>query len=129
MKETKRLQDALGDFNDLYVQRSALLSFAGEMMAKGIAHPATLMAMGQLMGGLEAQQGVERERFRESFLRFSRKKNQARFDTLFGGGPSSAGDPGAGNASAATGGGPPAVEDNLTRTAAGPRILSEGEEP
>lgn len=88
VKETKRLQDALGDFNDLYVQRSALLSFAGEMMSKGTAPPATLMAMGQLMGGMEAQQAAERERFHESFQRFSRKRNRARFEALFDGPPS-----------------------------------------
>ena len=84
IKELKNLQDNLGDFNDLYVQRAALLGFAGEMLASGKAPPATLMAMGQLMGQLEARQTVEGEAFRARFQKFAREKNQKRFRRLFG---------------------------------------------
>lgn len=85
IKEVKSLQDNLGDFNDLYVQRAALLGFAGEMMATEAAPPATLMAMGQLMGQLEASQSVEGEAFRARFEHFAREKNQERFRRLFDG--------------------------------------------
>jgi len=84
LKELKRLQDNLGDFNDLHVQRDALLGFAEEMMETGVGPPATLMAMGQLMGQLEAQQLRERKAFRKRFRRFSSAENQARFKELFG---------------------------------------------
>jgi CHAD domain-containing protein len=84
IRELKNLQDNLGDFNDLYVQRAALLGFAGEMLASGAAPPATLMAMGQLMGQLEARQSVEGEAFRARFQRFGRTRNQTRFRSLFG---------------------------------------------
>jgi CHAD domain-containing protein len=84
IRELKMLQDNLGDFNDLQVQHQALLGFAEEMMATGVGPPATLMAMGQLMGQLEAQQGKERDAFRQRFRRFARQKNQRRFIRLFG---------------------------------------------
>ncbi len=83
LKELKRLQDNLGDFNDLQVQRNALFHFAEEMMETGVGPPATLMAMGQLMGQLETQQGREREAFRKRFKRFARKKNRRAFKELF----------------------------------------------
>jgi CHAD domain-containing protein len=84
IKELKNLQDTLGDFNDLYVQRAALLGFAAEMMASGKAPPGTLMAMGQLMGQLESRQAVEGEAFHARFEKFARERNRARFRKLFG---------------------------------------------
>jgi CHAD domain-containing protein len=84
IKELKNLQDNLGDFNDLYVQRAALLGFAAEMMASGKAPPGTLMAMGQLMGQLESRQALEAEAFHARFQKFARSKNQDRFRKLFG---------------------------------------------
>jgi CHAD domain-containing protein len=84
IKELKNLQDNLGDFNDLYVQRAALLGFAAEMMASGKAPPGTLMAMGQLMGQLEARQALEAEAFHARFQKFARARNQDRFRKLFG---------------------------------------------
>ncbi len=83
IKDLKNLQDNLGDFNDLYLQRASLLGFAGEMMASGAAPPATLMAMGQLMMQLEARQSVEGEAFRTRFRKFVRPKKQVRFRSLF----------------------------------------------
>jgi CHAD domain-containing protein len=89
IKELKRLQDHLGGFNDLQVQREALRSFAEEMMATEVGPPATLLAMGQLMGQLEGKQIQEREAFHEHYERFSRPKNQERFRELFGPAPGS----------------------------------------
>ena len=66
-RELKGLQDHLGDFNDLQIQREALGSFAEEMMAARTAPPATLLAMGQLMGQLEGKQTKEREAFHQQF--------------------------------------------------------------
>jgi CHAD domain-containing protein len=84
IREQKRLQDNLGDFNDLQVQRDALRGFAEEMLDTGVGPPATLMAMGRLMGQLETRQAAEREAFRHHFQRFSRPKNVKRFRKLFG---------------------------------------------
>jgi len=82
--ELKKLQDNLGDFNDLRVQAGALRGFAEEMLDTGVGPPATLMAMGQLMGQLEERQGVERRVFRKRFRTFARRENRRRFEELFG---------------------------------------------
>ena len=58
--------------------------FAEEIMATESGHPATLLAMGQLMGQLEGKQTGVREAFDESFGHFSRPKNQKLFRALFG---------------------------------------------
>lgn len=84
IKALKSLQDNLGDFNDLQVQSQALHSFAEEMMETGVGPPATLMAMGQLMGQLEAGQALERKAFHKRFAPFAGRKNRARFEELFG---------------------------------------------
>ena len=84
IKELKRLQDHLGDYNDLQVQREALGRFAEEMMATTVGPPATMLAMGQLMGQLEGKQIQEREAFHQHFGQFSCAKNQERFRDLFG---------------------------------------------
>jgi CHAD domain-containing protein len=84
IKELKNLQDNLGDFNDLQVQSRALQSFAQEMMDLGVGPPATLMAMGQLMGSLEAQQATERLAFHRRFRTFARRENRRHFEELFG---------------------------------------------
>jgi CHAD domain-containing protein len=84
IQELKRLQDHLGNFNDLQVQREALGAFAEEMMAGKAGPPATLLAMGQLMGQLEGKQAKEREAFHDHFARFARDKNFRKFKKLFG---------------------------------------------
>ncbi len=84
IRELKKLQDNLGDFNDLQVQTDALRSFADEMLEEGVGPPATLMAMGQLMGQLEKQVAVERMAFHQRFETFARKGNRRRFEELFG---------------------------------------------
>lgn len=84
IKELKNLQDNLGDFNDLQVQSRALHSFAQEMMDLGVGPPATLMAMGQLMGSLETRQTTERLAFHRRFRTFARRENRRHFQELFG---------------------------------------------
>jgi CHAD domain-containing protein len=84
IKELKMLQDNLGDFNDLQVQSAALRAFAEEMMTTGVGPPATLMAMGQLMGQLEAEQVLERRAFHKRFGAFARRGNRQRFEEAFG---------------------------------------------
>jgi CHAD domain-containing protein len=84
IKELKTLQDNLGDFNDLRLQAHALHAFAEEMMTLGVGPPATLMAMGQLMGQLEEKQAVERGAFQKRFKTFARRENRKRFEELFG---------------------------------------------
>jgi CHAD domain-containing protein len=94
IKALKRLQDRLGDFNDLQVQSETLSHLAEELMAAERGPPATLLAMGQLMGQMEGAQAKELEAFQEYFERFSRKKDRKRFKRLFSGGSSGDSSPG-----------------------------------
>jgi CHAD domain-containing protein len=121
IKELKNLQDNLGDFNDLYVQRAALLGFAAEMMASGKAPPGTLMAMGQLMGQLESRQAVEAEAFHARFQKFARAKNQDRFRKLFGPEGEEEIAPPAPEAPASSGSTPPAPDGLEGHSASAPR--------
>ncbi len=66
------------------MQRKALRSFAEEMMASDSGPPATLVAMGQLMGQMEGKQIQEREAFHQELKRFSGSGNRKRFKEFFG---------------------------------------------
>jgi CHAD domain-containing protein len=70
VKSLKRLQDNLGDFNDLQIQRETLKRFAEEMVAEGCATVESLMAMGRLVERLELRQAEERSRFTKRFAAF-----------------------------------------------------------
>jgi CHAD domain-containing protein len=69
--DLKDLQDVLGRFQDTEVQRRALRSFAEEMMADGTAAEAVL-AMGELIGHLDAEQDRARAEFDTAFSTFAR---------------------------------------------------------
>lgn len=83
IRDLKRLQENLGDFNDYSVQRDKLAEFAEEMMADGSAPASTFLAMGQLMHRLEEGQQREREKFADRFELFTKKDCRARFRRLF----------------------------------------------
>jgi len=85
LKELKRLQDHLGDFNDLHVQGTALRTFAGELMDTNRGPPSTLLAMGQLLGQMEMAQGKERKAFRQHILRFSQPRTQKKLENVLKG--------------------------------------------
>jgi CHAD domain-containing protein len=67
----KALQECLGEFQDSEVQAAAIRSFAGAMMAAGTARPATLLAMGELAGQLDADQQQARATFAGIFSAFA----------------------------------------------------------
>ncbi len=83
IKALKRLQDNLGEINDLEVQQSALGRLAREMQRDGPAPADCLLAMGRLMGHYERQQRKERRRFTDCFARFDEKSTRKRFKRLF----------------------------------------------
>lgn len=82
--DLKDLQDVLGRFQDSEVQRNTLRRFAEEMMAAGAPAPA-LLAMGELVGHLDAEQARAREQFSSAFARFSRPASTGRLQRLGGG--------------------------------------------
>jgi CHAD domain-containing protein len=82
--DLKVLQDDLGEFNDLEIQRHTLRRFALEMAEEGSAPAETLLALGQLVERLGARQQEARARFGDLYAQFSRPANRRRFVRLFG---------------------------------------------
>ena len=81
--DLKGLQDVLGRFQDSEVQRQGLHGFAEEMMADGTP-AAAVLAMGELIGHLEAEQDRARREFDGVFAHFVRPSNQRLMHSLGG---------------------------------------------
>ncbi|HET9946200.1 MAG TPA: CHAD domain-containing protein [Actinomycetes bacterium] len=81
--DLKVLQDVLGRFQDTEVQRAAMRDFAEEMMQDGTPTEAVL-ALGELIGHLDAAQDDARREFDDAFGRFARPANRRRLDDLAG---------------------------------------------
>ncbi|MGD8414363.1 MAG: CHAD domain-containing protein, partial [Candidatus Latescibacterota bacterium] len=82
VKQLKRLQDNLGEFNDLSVQRAELHSFLQKHRRKATVE--TAAAIGALVARLEDRQKRVRDGFSEAFAAFTAQDNADRFDHLFG---------------------------------------------
>jgi CHAD domain-containing protein len=85
LRSLKRLQDNLGDFNDLEVQQDALSGFARDLAANGTEHERTLLALGRLVERLAVEQERERSAVRKRFESFAERENQQRIRALFSG--------------------------------------------
>ena len=83
VKALKQLQDNLGEFNDLEVQKRTLQRFAHEMDEEGLTSVDSLLAMGRLLDHHDQRQRKERQRFARCFARFDDPGNQERFQRLF----------------------------------------------
>jgi len=81
--DLKGLQDVLGRFQDTEVQRHALRGFAEEMMT-GRTPTAAVLAMGELIGHLDAEQDRARHEFDGAFARFARPSRQQMMHGLGG---------------------------------------------
>ena len=81
--DLKVLQDVLGRFQDTEVQRAGLRDFAEEMMRDGTPTEAVL-ALGELIGHLDAAQDAARLEFDDAFGRFARPANRRRLADLAG---------------------------------------------
>lgn len=79
----RRLQDNLGDFNDLHVQQANLRRFAREMSDEGLASTDSVLAMGRLVEHLHQRQLEERQRFAQCWSDFATPANGKRYRTLF----------------------------------------------
>lgn len=82
--DLKGLQDVLGRFQDSQVQRHGLRGFAEEMMSDGTP-VAAVLAMGELIGHLDAEQDRARLEFHDSFTRFARPSSHDLMHQLGGG--------------------------------------------
>jgi CHAD domain-containing protein len=90
IKDLKSLQDVLGRFQDSEVQRMTLHGFAQEMVADG-APAEALLAMGELMGHLHAEQQRARAEFATAFASYARPAGHRRMARLLGSGGTAAG--------------------------------------
>ena len=79
--DLKDLQDVLGRYQDADVQRQVLYGFAEEMRA---AHAPTkaLLAMGELVAHLDADQQRARDGFDRAFARFNQPSGRHRMRLL-----------------------------------------------
>ncbi len=84
VRELKRLQDVLGDFNDFVVQRETLARHAESLTKSGGGDAETLLAMGRVVERLRLRGDEARARFAKRFERFASRENRDRYRALFG---------------------------------------------
>lgn len=86
LKELRRLQNNLGDFNDACVRIDMLRGLARDLDESGRGRGGTLLAIGRLIERSERRKRLERSRFEERFTRFEARRTRERFRQLFGSG-------------------------------------------
>ena len=77
----RKLQDTLGEFNDLRVQRGALRPFANDLARTDGAPVECLIAIGRLEERLQQRQDKLRKRFRRRFSEFAESKTGERLES------------------------------------------------
>jgi CHAD domain-containing protein len=81
--QLKKLQDNLGDFNDLCVQEDYLLNITEELPATRQQGNKTLVAIGSLIGALDSKRRTVKDAFAGTFTDFASPANQTLFRELF----------------------------------------------
>ncbi len=81
--QLKKLQDNLGDFNDLCVQREYLLNIIEELPIAHQQSKRTLAAIGSLIGALDSEKQTVKGAFAKTFTDFASLANQGLFRELF----------------------------------------------
>jgi CHAD domain-containing protein len=83
IEQLKRLQDNLGDFNDLCVQEEYLLNIAGALPATHRKSKKTLVAVGSLIGSLDREKQIIKDAFAKTFTNYASPPNKRAFRELF----------------------------------------------
>jgi len=83
IEQLKNLQDNLGDFNDLCIQREYLLNVIEELPMTQQQNKKTLAAIGSLIGALDKEKQTVRDAFAKTFTDFAAPVNQELFRELF----------------------------------------------
>ena len=83
--QLKRLQDNLGDFNDLRVQEEYLLTVARQLPANREGSEKIFLAIGSLVGALAGDRKLVKNAFAETFADFAAPANKELFQNLFAG--------------------------------------------
>jgi len=83
IEQLKKLQDNLGDFNDLCVQEEYLLNITKELPTTHRQLKKTLVAIGSLVGILGRERKMVKDAFAETFTDFASPENKKLFQELF----------------------------------------------
>lgn len=83
IKQLKKLQDNLGDFNDLYIQQQSLKNMVKEFDESNSEIKQVSISIGGLITVLHQKQKEVKNRFSKSFSEFDSKKNEKLFFNLF----------------------------------------------
>ena len=83
IEQLKKLQDNLGDFNDLCIQVEYLLDIAQELPLTTRRSKNTLVSIGSLIGTLERERKKVKGAFAKTFTGFASAGNQKLFSELF----------------------------------------------
>ena len=83
INQLKKLQDNLGDFNDLSVQGEYLLDIAQKLPLTTQQSKNTLVAIGSLINNLDLKKQRVRQSFAKTFRKFSAPQNNKLFTELF----------------------------------------------
>jgi len=83
IKVLKRLQNNLGEYQDLSVQLEALNAYADQLKQHDVCDDRTLRAIAVLADGMETRKKKIHDRFVDVYERFAQKRNQNRFKALF----------------------------------------------
>jgi CHAD domain-containing protein len=83
IEQLKKLQDNLGDFNDLCVQVEYLQEISEELPANQRQAKKALAAIGSLIGTLDRRRQMVKDAFAKTFTEFVSSANQALFRELF----------------------------------------------
>ena len=81
--QLKKLQDRLGDYNDLSVQVKYLYVVSEKLPSNSSQMKKTFVAIGSLIDKLDTKRQSEKESFAQTFTRFSSSQNQMLFRELF----------------------------------------------
>ena len=84
IEQLKKLQDNLGDFNDLCIQVDYLTKISEEFPITQPQAKKTLVAIGSLIGTLDRQRQTVKDAFAKTFTAFASSANQELFRELFG---------------------------------------------
>jgi CHAD domain-containing protein len=83
IEQLKKLQNKLGDFNDLCVQQAYLLNISEELPSTNQKNKRVLVAIGSLIGVLDRKKRVVKKGLFKAFTDFSSPVNERLFRELF----------------------------------------------
>jgi len=83
VKQLKKLQNNLGDFNDLSVQQHMLAGYHSRLAGRSKRDVEIAAALGGLLTHLAGEQQLVRKNFKRTFKRFTKKENIRLFEQTF----------------------------------------------